>query len=254
VFRALAHDFNAKTALGQAYPAGGGENEGVLLLERLAAHPSTAAFISRKLARRFVADNPPQALIDRLAQTYLATSGNIKSVMRDLLNSAEFRTSQDNKLKRPNEYVAGIIRVLNGRVGPQFYRVITERLTELNQVPFNWPAPNGYPDVQGYWTNTSSVLTRWNFAFEVVEGRIPAAVVVNMDSLVPLVVATPVQIVDALAQRLLRRPLATNDRDTLIGIAAAGGSIDRPLRSSARGARIREVSGLMLSSPYFQYR
>lgn len=254
VFRSLAHDFNAKRALGQDYPAGIGEPEGDLLLERLAAHPSTAAFLSRKLARRFVADNPPQALVDRLAQTYLATQGDIRAVMRDLLLSPEFRDAADNKLKRPNEYVAGVVRVLGARLGNQFYRVVTEQLTELNHVPFNWPAPNGYPDVQGYWTNTSSVLTRWNFAFEVIEGRLGAAVLVDVNTLLPASVTTPVAIVDALALRLLRRPLAENDRATLVGIAAAGAPIDRPLRMSARIARIRDVAGLMLASPYFQYR
>ncbi len=253
-FRSLNHDFGAKRALGQDYPAGIGEAEGDLLLERLAAHPSTATFISRKLARRFVSDNPPQALVDRLAQTFLATQGDIKSVLRDLLLSAEFRAAADNKLKRPNEYIGGVVRVLGARLGNQFYRVITEQLTELNHVPYNWPAPNGYPDVQGYWTNTSSVLSRWNFAFEVIEGRLAGAIQVDVNALVAPTVTTPVQIVDALTSRLLRRTLATNDRDTMIGIAAAGMPIDRPLRASARLARIRDVAGLMLASPYFQYR
>lgn len=254
LFRSLAHDFTAKVALGQEYPAGVGESEGELLLERLAAHPSTAQFISRKLARRFVSDNPSQALVDTMAQSFLSSQGDIPTVLGVMFRSAEFRASADNKMKRPAEYVTSVIRVLGARLGNQFYRVVTEALSELNQIPFNWPAPNGYPDVQGYWTNTSSVLTRWNFAFATVEGQLGAAIEVSMGRLIPVSAQTPTQIVDALTARLLRRTLAATDRDRLIKLIAGGVPADRPIKSSVRLSAIVEVSALLLASPYFQYR
>ncbi|AVP98741.1 hypothetical protein C7S18_16780 [Ahniella affigens] len=254
LFRSLAHDFTAKVALGQDYPAGVGESEGDLLLERLAAHPSTAQFISRKLARRFVSDNPPQTLVDAMAASFLSSQGHIPTVLSVMFRSAEFRASADNKMKRPAEYVNAVIRVLGARLGNQFYRVVTEVLSELNQIPFNWPAPNGYPDVQGYWTNTSSVLTRWNFAIATVEGQFGAAIEVSMSRLLPVSVQTPAQIVDALTTRLLRRSLAPADREQLINLVAGSAPVDRPVKSSVRMAAIIEVSALLLASPYFQYR
>lgn len=254
LFRSLSHDFTAKVALGQEYPAGIGEAEGDLLLERLAAHPSTAVFISRKLARRFVSDNPSQALLDTMAAAFTSSQGHIPTVLGVMFRSADFRAAADNKMKRPAEYVNSVIRVLGARLGNQFYRVITEGLSELNQIPFNWPAPNGYPDVQGYWTNTSSVLTRWNLAFAIVEGQVGGAVQAPMAQLIPTTAQTPIQIVDALAQRLLRRALASQDREQLISLVAGDFPRDRPVPSSVRLARITEVSGLLLASPYFQYR
>ena len=253
LFRSLAHDLGAKRALGSDFPAGQGVAEGERLLDLLATHPATAAFISRKIARRFAGDVPPQTLVDAMAATFTATGGDIRAVLRTLLQSVEFRNSADLKLKRPTEFIIGVLRVLNARVSGNFYQVVTDQLTTLGQVPFMWPAPNGYPDVIGYWTSSTAVLSRWNFAFALLEGRLAPALQVDLAALLGEA-ASPQAIVDQLAARILRRPLADGDRAEFVRVAGAGDMSYRPLPTALRLTRARDVAALMLASPYFQNR
>ncbi len=253
VFRSLSHDMGAKRALEQDFPAGHGQDEGERLLDLLAAHPATANFIAMKLARRFAGDAPQQSLVDAMAATFTATDGDIREVLRTLFNSSEFRNSADQKLKRPAEFVASVLRVTDATTTGNFYRPLTETLTALGQLPFGWPAPNGYPDAMGYWVSSTSVLSRWNFVFDLLEGRLAPVLRVDLPTLLG-VAASPEAIVDQLATRLLRRPLATADRAQFVAVAASNSATRRPLPSGLRLARARDVAALMLSSPYFQYR
>lgn len=252
-FNPLAHDLSAKHALGTDFPAGHGLDEGERLLDLLAAHPSTARFIAGKLVRRFVADAPPQSLIDRLSTTFLQTSGNIRALLRELLNSPEFRASADAKLKRPAEFVASVLRVTGARTTNNYPGRLSEVLGTLGQVPYGWPAPNGYPDVAGYWISSNSVLARWNFVFDLLEGRFAPALKVDLDALLA-VAASPAAIVERLSQRLLRRSPSEADRNHFIKVAGQAGSPNRPLPPGLRLIRGRDVAALMLASPYFQYR
>jgi uncharacterized protein (DUF1800 family) len=253
LFRPLAHDFNAKHALETDFPAGLGQDEGERLLDLLAAHPSTARFISRKLAVRFLGDATAETLVDRLAETYLASDGDIRAVLRVLLLSEDFRHSADQKLKRPVEFVASVLRVLDARISGNLYRPITDTLTTLGQVPFMWPAPDGYPDVRTHWISTTAVLSRWNFVFALLEGEFAPILQVDLAALAAGA-SSPNAIVDRLATRLLRRPLADADRAQFVAVAAGNSLPHRPLPGAIRRDRIRDVSALMLASPYFQYR
>ena len=104
--------------LGHVFPAGGGYTEGVELLDLLAHHPSTAKFISLGLARHFVADHPPEALVDRMAQTFLKTDGDLRAVMETMFRSPEFFSegAWEAKIKSPLEMVASTVRALGGEV------------------------------------------------------------------------------------------------------------------------------------------
>ena len=104
------HDKGEKVVLGHAIPAGGGMDDGEKVLDILAHHPSTAHFISRELAQRFVADNPPDTLVEKMAQTYLATDGDIREVMKTMLNLKEFWSegAYRAKVKSPLEMVANV--------------------------------------------------------------------------------------------------------------------------------------------------
>lgn len=253
LFRPLSHDLGAKQVLGSAFPAGHGQDEGERLLDVLASHPSTARFVASKLARRFAGDAPPQTLVDAMAGTFIATGGDLRAVLRTLFNSSEFRNSADQKLKRPAEFVTSVLRATAATTTGNFFRPLTEVLTTLGQVPFGWPAPNGYPDMMGYWISTTSVLSRWNFVFDLLEGRHAPALKVDLAALAGSA-ASPVGIVETLAARLLRRPLAEADRERFIAVAAANSITHRPLPDGLRWARVRDVAALMLTSPYFQYR
>ncbi|HKS42834.1 MAG TPA: DUF1800 domain-containing protein [Blastocatellia bacterium] len=114
IFRPWMHDAGSKTVLGVSLPAGGGISDGVRVIEILSRHPSTARFISKKLCERFIADDPPRQLIERVAQVFLKTDGDIREVLRAILTSPEFYSAAvfRAKLKSPLELAASAIRVL----------------------------------------------------------------------------------------------------------------------------------------------
>jgi hypothetical protein len=118
LFRTRAHDAGSKRVLGETIPAGGGERDGERVIDILVRHPSTARFISTKLARHFVSDQPPAALVDRMAATFRSTDGDIRAVMTTLVTSPEFwsRDAYRAKIKTPFEVVVSAVRALGGRL------------------------------------------------------------------------------------------------------------------------------------------
>ena len=163
MFRPFLHDNRPKVFLGQTLPANNGKRDGDTVLEIIASHESTARFISTKLARRFISDFPPDSIVDRLTQTYLQTDGDIKTMMRTLINSDEFWTAPP-KFKRPFEYTMGLLRAVDYQRarGRRFAKYLGGALEMMGHLPYLWPAPNGYPDVGNYWMN--NLLPRWNTA------------------------------------------------------------------------------------------
>ena len=172
-FNARAHDDGEKTVLGHKIPAGGGMKDGLMVLDIVAHHPATAKFIATKLVRRFVADDPPPALVDRVAQTFLKTDGDIREVLRTIFNSAEFNSPEAyrSKVKRPFELAISAVRTLGGDTngGPQFHQWIAR----MGQPLYGYQTPNGYSDVAENWVNTGALLERMNFALALVSNRIP---------------------------------------------------------------------------------
>jgi uncharacterized protein (DUF1800 family) len=249
------HDTRAKTVLGVELPAGRGIEDGEAVLDLLAAHPSTARFIATKLVRRFVSDAPPQVLVEKVAATYRATGGDIREMLRTIFRSEEFLASGDDKFKRPVEFLVSALRVTGAALDGNWIRAVAEGLNTLGQLHFAWPAPNGYPDVGGYWINSSAMLTRFNQALALAEGRFANGVRIDALALAGANARTPDQMVDALAARILRRPLLPLDRGVLQAFAADGAPTNAPLASTAtRQARARELLGALLASTYFMYR
>ena len=173
IFRPGVHDNGEKIVLGHKIPAGGGMNDGLMVLDILAHHPSTAKFIATKLVRRFVSDEPPPALVDRVAQTFLKSDGDIREVLRTIFYSPEFN-SQDAyraKVKRPFELAISAVRTIGADTngGPQFHQWIQR----MGQPLYGFQTPNGYSDVAENWVNTGALLERMNFALALVSNRIP---------------------------------------------------------------------------------
>ncbi|HET7844533.1 MAG TPA: DUF1800 domain-containing protein [Xanthomonadales bacterium] len=249
------HDTGAKTVLGQSIAAGRGIEDGDQVLDILLAHPSTARFLATKLVRRFVDDAPPASLVDAVAATYASSGGDIKAMLRTLLRSDEFKASADRKVRRPVEFLFGALRTLEATVsGSNYLRTIGEELNTLGQLHYFWPTPDGYPDTQAYWTNTAALLERINIGLALAENTLSPGIRVDVAALAGDA-GTPEQLVDRLAQRLLRRPLAAADRARLVGLATGPrGMGHRPLASAETLPRARELVGTMLGSPYFQYR
>lgn len=172
-FNANRHDKGEKVVLGHVFPAGGGYEEGVELLEMLAHHPSTAHFISRKIAVRFVSDDPPQSLIDKMAKTFLDKKGDIRQVLITMVTSPEFwgPDALREKTKSPFELAIGAIRGLHATIYQpmQLYNWVAK----MGEREYYYQAPTGFPDRASYWINTGSLLNRMNFGLALAAGKIP---------------------------------------------------------------------------------
>ena len=172
-FNPRAHDDGEKIVLGHKIPAGGGAKDGLMVLDIVAHHPATAKFIATKLVRHFVSDDPPPALVDRVAQTFLKTDGDIREVLKAIFSSPEFNSADAYraKVKRPFELAISAVRTLgvdtNG--GPQMHQWIAR----MGQPLYGFQTPNGYSDVAENWVNTGALLERMNFALSLVSNRIP---------------------------------------------------------------------------------
>lgn len=173
LFNANKHDNGEKTVLGRHFAANGGYQEGVDLLEMLANHPSTAQFISRKLAVRFVSDNPPKALISQMAKTFESTGGDIKQVLITMVSSREFwsKAAVREKTKSPFELAIGTVRSLNAAITQPYQ--LYNWINKMGEKKYYYIAPTGFPDKGLYWINTGSLLERMNFGLAFAAGRIP---------------------------------------------------------------------------------
>ena len=141
-----------------------GMKQGIAALVLLAASPQTAHFLSFKLAQRFLADDPPPALVERLSSAYLASDGDIRTVLRALVQSPEFNSHRyfRNKVKTPEEFLASAFRAT--LTDPQNPGALAQRLNDMGQPLFRALPPTGYYITADHWMNTQSLLARLNFA------------------------------------------------------------------------------------------
>jgi len=171
LFTPNRHDPGEKTVLGKRFH-GGGYEEGEALLDLLAGHASTARFISRKLAVRFVSDEPPAALIDRMAATFTESHGDIRAVLTTLAYAPEFWSAQAvrMKTKSPFEVAVSAVRSLHAEVKDA--AALTDWINRMGQKIYYYQAPTGFPDRGTYWINTGSLLSRMNFGLALASTRV----------------------------------------------------------------------------------
>ena len=259
VYVDAVHDSGAKLVLQNTIAAGGGQTDGEQVLDILASHPSTARFIATKLCRRFISDTPDPASIDAVAAAFTQSAGDIKSTLRALFASDAFRNSADLKFCRPAEYLAGLVRALAPDTPyPSDDGVLLYFAQSImGQLPFYWPTPDGYPDVQAYWASTGGMLNRWRLSFLSLAPYIPGLDVIDIDYPALLNGAdTLAGIVDGLADTILMRPLAADDRrillDWLVDEYAQAEDSVLPPGSPELVAPL--VAAVLVSSAYFQLR
>jgi len=173
LFLAVRHDQQEKTVLGKKYPSNGGLNEGLEVLHQLATHPSTAKFICKKIATRFVCDTPSVALVNTMADVFTKTGGDIKQTMIAMLNSREFWKKEvlRSKIKSPFELVVSAIRATNADL--RNANQLNDWCTRMGQKLYSYAAPTGFPDKASHWVNTGSLLNRMNFGLAIAAQRIP---------------------------------------------------------------------------------
>jgi uncharacterized protein (DUF1800 family) len=248
-YRNNVHDQGAKTILGQRLPAGQGKKDGEDVLDILARHPATARFLSLKLARRFVSDDPPESLVTRCAETFTRTGGDIAEVMRTLLGSEEFWSEAfgPGKIKTPHEYVLSALRAVGAEVTSAASLVDprgTVGLAAMGMPMYEALDPTGWSDRGADWIpNPGSHLARMNFALRLVSESIPG---LSVDIRKVIGDADPgdaAAVTDAVDRRIFAGLLPAEVRDACTRVSATGA-----LRPAFKAI------GVALASPAFQVR
>jgi uncharacterized protein (DUF1800 family) len=177
VFRPQLHDFGEKRVLGHVIAAGGGVSDGEQVLRILASHPATARFIAGKLASRFVSDDPPASLVDRVAATYSRTGGDIGSMLRVIVQSPEFwdRRALRAKVRSPLELVAAEVRALGARVEDP--APLAKAVARMGEPLYGAQPPTGYPDRAQTWLSPGALLSRIDFGLQLAGGEVPGVAV-----------------------------------------------------------------------------
>jgi uncharacterized protein (DUF1800 family) len=245
VYRSQVHDTGAKSVFGLDLPAGGGKDDGDKLLDYLASHPRTAAFIARKLAQRFVADDPPARVVDRAADTFLATGGDIRAVVRAILGSSELWAEAfgAGKPKTPFEFVASAIRAVDGQVTSG--RAVVASLQNMGMPLYACVPPTGYANRGADWLNPSSHLYRMNFALDLAAGAI-AGVGADVRGMVRRMGGNsedPRSVAGTMSAEIFGKGLSRSTLDAASRVTPGG-----PVSVAAR------VAGLCLASPEMQAR
>jgi len=289
-FEERRHEPGSKTVLGQTIKENG-MNEGLQVLHMLATSPATARFVSTKLAVRFVSDDPPTALVDRMTQSFLASDGDIKSVLRTMFESPEFwaPAAERSKVKTPEEFVVSAVRASGATVGNSL--ALVQALDKLGMPLYGMQTPNGYSWMSEPWVSTGALVSRMNFALVLTGDRLPGirtdwtkllgeankpVEMVSADGSVDPEVAAKEKKLEAI---LMGQPLSEKTRTAVLsqssdltaatqaakefqiggggagaaGVFAAGGMAG--LRNAVPDDRQAAVmAGLMLGSPEFQRR
>jgi uncharacterized protein (DUF1800 family) len=172
-FNERIHDHGDKVVLGHRIVSkGGGKNEGDEVIHLLATHPATARFIAYKLARRFVSDEPPKALVDRAAETFRKTDGDIRAVVKTIVTSPEFASpaARAAKVKTPFEFVVSAVRASGAEVDDA--RGLAGRVAAMGMPLYQQQPPTGYKDTADAWVSTSGLLARLNLALDLAAGKV----------------------------------------------------------------------------------
>jgi uncharacterized protein (DUF1800 family) len=235
VFRPEWHDAGEKVFMGHHLAAGRGEQDGEDILDIVAKSPATAHFIALKLCRRFVSDSPSTALVDRAADTFRKTDGDIGEVVRTIVESPEFFSAHayHSKVKSPFEVVVSAARALGAQ--PDTTPRTALAVAYLGEPIFGHQAPNGWPETGDEWMNTGAILNRINFGMAVVADRLPGTTVDGLPGADSLERASRSTQVDAVVSALLGGAVSPDMHTILM-------SGDHPLAASAAAQAKSDVA------------
>ena len=260
VYDASRHATGPVTALGFSHANPANESGPLAFADYLARHPATARRIAEKLCVRFVADVPPDSLVDRLARVYLDNDTAIVPLLRALFTSAEFAGAPGRKTRTPFEDLIAGIRTLGLGLeasGVQSLDALYNAMVDAGNAPFRWDTPDGFPDLGSAWTSASGFVLRCNLHLNLATGWYPSRLTRPADllrSLVPRLPTTYGGLVDALATRLTgaRLPAA----HTAAVLSVAGKLPTSPLSPADKSlaGSAPYLIALVLDAPAFQLR
>jgi uncharacterized protein (DUF1800 family) len=284
LFNPKRHDQTQKVVLGHVFNAGGGYEEGTELFYILSHHPSTARFICKEIAIRFVNDTPATSLVEKMTKTFIQSDGDIRAVLVTMVSSPEFWSPQaiQEKIKSPFELAISSIRSLNVHIDDP--NPLNNWITRMGEKMYNYQAPTGFPDKGLYWINTGSLLNRMNFGLAFAGGRIqgitldllalnnhhePESAIAALDIygkiLIPLSDSIQMQkrlsplINDpSLAQKVSAAALSKNisDPSNMVSDSLRQVSLVQQAqqRTKQNNVMLAQVVGILIGSPEFQRR
>ena len=264
-FEPRMHEPGPKMVLGHRIKPKG-EEEGLELLHRLATSPETAHFISLKLAERFVSDNPPPALVDRMAKTFLKKKGDIREVLETLFHSPEFwdDTTYRAKVKTPLEFVASAVRATGAEVDDAL--PLTRQLNNMGMPLYGAQPPTGYSMKAETWVSSSALLNRMNFALALTSGKIKGvkldAAQLGGDGVPPADSSVTLMMLEG---SLLAGGVSNQKHDSIAAQIEAAAKSSAPEKQDGKGGTRKPedgahpqeastIAGLLLGSPEFQRR
>lgn len=249
------HEPGKKIVLGHVIKQNG-QKEGMEVLDILAHNPATARFICTKLATRFVSDTPPQDLVDRMAQTFQKSDGDIREVLKAMLKSPEFWFPDlyRAKVKTPLEFVASAIRASGAEV--QDAMPLVQTLNRMGMPLYEQQPPTGYPMKADAWVNSSALLNRMNFSLQLGSGHMRGVDfnAQNLLGLGPVPESNADQVLATLETSLVQGDISRQTHDTIVKQMNDPQVTGRVLDDKPRMPNAGVIAGLIMGSPEFQKR
>ena len=267
LFDPRRHEPGTKTVLGQKFYESG-VDEGLRALDMLAHQPATAHFISKSIAQRFVSDDPPDALVDRMAATFQSTDGDVREVMRALLRSPEFWSPKvyRAKLKTPLEFIISAVRASGANVvAPD---ALIQNLNAMGMQPYGSVPPTGYSMKAETWENEGALLARFNFAMSLAQGKLPGVQFDPAELVVARILVAPSPLaakpqptakysgldeVSALVEDAILHGELSAEQESTIREEMLDPDVQRRMAASPMDG-LRLIVGFSLGSPEFQRR
>lgn len=255
IFEPSYHEPGPKYVLGNTIPATPGRQNLTRVLEILHVHPSTAQFLSTKLIRWFLTETPPQSLIDEVAQTYLNTGGDIKSMLRVILAQHNLKWASPvygAKFRRPFHLMASILRGVSADITDFYYPLFY--LYALGHSPFDWVAPNGYPDTVNVWGNL--LLPRWTFLSHLLDGYVYGVQLPSPAQLKSQLEAPGLGnagLAERINQRILGATLSTAEVEAVQQFIDTLGPPATSFYGSKAGPKVYQAVALAASMPGYQW-
>jgi uncharacterized protein (DUF1800 family) len=249
IFRPNLHDAGSKTVLGVRLRAGGGMEEGERMIHLLAHHPSTAHHLAYQLCQRLVADDPPKALVDRVAKRFLDSDGDLRETVKAVIESPELWDAQTYraKVKSPFEYAVSAIRAVGAHVDDP--APLGRELQKMGEPLYGAQPPTGYSDRAETWVNTGALMNRLNFALALASNKMPG-IRSDVGALIPGdQPVDPGHSVEALALVLTGGDLTMETRRTISQRLEAAKA---PPQDPGANTQLPMIAGLILGSPEFQ--
>ncbi len=229
--------------------------DGLKVLDLVAYHPATAKHVCQKLCKRFISDNPPVSVVNAAVAVwtkYQKSPDQIRLVLRFILLSKEMTSSWGQKVKRPFELIASLLRTTSADFTPN--SSLTGQLSQMGYFHYQWPTPTGHPDKSEYWLSSNTMLARWNTAVNLVVNKQNKLTNYTFRSITPGDLKTPTQVSEFWTKRILQKNKSPEFLASMATYVANGKKNDEPIPDNQFEGRVSNLIALLSMTPDFQLK